>query len=112
MKVWIRDRSAGASARAASSMSWAPAPRQRRDHRAPHLARDLPHRFGVGRRGDRKARLDDVHAERVEGAGERHLRGDVHREAGRLLAVPEGGVEHDDARGGIAHVCSCSRRQA
>ncbi len=37
-----------------------PGPRQRRDDRPPDRHRDLPHRFRVGRRRDRKSRLDDV----------------------------------------------------
>ena len=59
----------------------------------------LLHRLGVGRRRDREAGLDDVHAERVERPGQRELGGHVHREAGRLLAVAEGRVEDDDAGG-------------
>ena len=80
-----------------------PAAGQRRDHRAPHLGRNLPRRFGIGRRRDREAGLDDVDAERVERPGQRQLGGHVHREAGRLLAVAERRVEDDDAGGYVAH---------
>ena len=76
---------------------------QRRNGRAPHLGRNLAHRFGIGRRRDREAGLDDVHAERVEGAGQRELGGHVQREAGRLLAVAERRVEDDYAGGTVAH---------
>ena len=67
--------------------------------------------FGVGRRGDREAGLDDVHAERVERPRQRQLRRHVHREAGRLLAVAQGRVEDDDCASDRAlMVVSCSRR--
>ena len=69
---------------------------QRGDHRPAHFARDLARGLRIGRRRDGKAGLDDVHAERVERPGERQLGGHVHREARRLLAVAQRGVEHDD----------------
>ena len=50
-----------------------------------------------------KPGLDDVHAERVERARHRQLGRHVQREAGRLLAVAQRGVEDDDARGIVAH---------
>ena len=98
-RVNARPRSAGGSARAASSMSCARRPRQRGDDRPPHVAGNLPHRLGIGRRRDRKAGLDDVHAERVERTRHGQLRRHVHREAGRLLAVAQGRIEDDDACG-------------
>ena len=55
-----------------------------------------PHGFGVGFGGDRKARFDDVHAERVELPRQLELLGHAQREARRLLAVAQGGVEDDD----------------
>src|SRR5439155_10381638 len=50
-----------------------------------------------------KARLDDVYAQRIERACERHLRRHVHRKSGSLLAVSERRVEHDDAGGVLMH---------
>ena len=76
---------------------------ERRDDRAPHLTRDLPDRFSVGGRGDRKAGFDDVDAQRIEGPGEGHLGRDAQGKAGRLLAVAKRGVEDQDAGGIIAH---------
>ena len=72
---------------------------ERGDDRPPDFRRDLPGRFRVGRRGDREAGLDDVHAQRIERARHAQLRRHVHREARRLLAVAQRGVEHDDTRG-------------
>ena len=64
----MRDRSAGSERARGLLDVLRRGARQRRDDRAPHLARNLPHRFGVGRRRDGEAGLDDVHAERVERA--------------------------------------------
>ena len=95
----MRRRSAGSSARAASSMSCgrqraSAAMTGRRTSRA--ICRDG---LGVGRRRDREAGLDDVHAQRVERPRHLQLRRHVHREAGRLLAVAQRGVEDDDPGG-------------
>src|SRR5262245_16666414 len=79
------------------------AARQRGYDRPPNVACDLTCGFAVGGRGDGEARLDDVHAERVERTRQAQLRGDVHRESWRLLAVSKGRVEHDDAVGCLAH---------
>src|SRR5262249_17759330 len=79
------------------------APRQRRHDRPPKLARDLADRLGVGGGSDGESRLDDVRAERVERPRERELRRHVEREPWRLLAVPERGVEDDDAGRIISH---------
>jgi hypothetical protein len=76
---------------------------ERRNRRPPHLARDMLHRFGVGRRSDGEAGLDDVDAERVERPRERRLGEDVHGEAGRLLAVAQGRVENHYAGGIVSH---------
>ena len=92
----MRERSAGASARAASSMSWR---RQRASaaitgrRTVAAICRDG---LRIGRRRDREAGLDDVDAERVERAApSAACRRHVHREAGRLLAVAQGRVEDD-----------------
>ena len=83
-------------------------PRQRGNHGAPQFARNLLEGVRIGRRGDGKARFDDVHAQRVEGARHGQLGRHVHREAGGLLAVAERRVEDDYARG-IAHGFCSSR---
>ena len=72
------------------------AARQAGDDRTADLGGDLADRFGVGRRGDRKAGLDDVHAERIELTGELQLLGRPEREPGRLLAVAQRRVEDSD----------------
>ncbi len=69
------------------------AAREAGDHRPPDLGRDGAHGLGVGRRGNRKARLDDVHAKGIELPREGQLLGRPQREPGRLLAVPERGIE-------------------
>ena len=61
-------------------------------------------------RGDRKTGLDDVDAQGVERASQRHFAGDVQREARRLLAVAERRVEDDDAFGIVGHAFSCNGR--
>ena len=89
----MRLRSAGASARAASSMSCG---RQRASAAITgpvHLARDVRHALGVGRRGDREAGFDDVHAQRVQGPRHLHLGRHVEREARGLFAVAQRRVE-------------------
>ena len=78
------------------------AARQRRDHGPSYLCRDPAHRFGVVLGGDREAGLHDVHAQGVELTSQLDLLLDAHREAWRLLAVAEGGVEDDDRR--VGHV--------
>src|SRR6185437_10453340 len=51
----------------------------------------------VARRGDGEAGLDHVDAELGQRLGHADLLAEVHREAGRLLAVAQRGVEDDDA---------------
>ena len=65
------------------------------------LAGDGAHGLEVALAGDGEARLQDVHAQALELAGQRQLLGQVHAAAGRLLAVAQGGVE--DADGLAAH---------
>ena len=67
------------------------------DHGALDLARDRLHGLEVARRGDREAGLDDVHAQPRELVGDLELLGRVQRDAGRLLAVSQGGVEDENA---------------
>jgi hypothetical protein len=58
-----------------------------------HVGRDHAHRFGVGLGGNREARFDDVHPERAQLPCQLELFVDPQRKAGRLLAVPQGGIE-------------------
>ncbi len=75
-------------------------PRQRGDDGAPHLGRDLAHAPVVALGCGRKARLDDVHAERVELAGQSKLLLGRETVAGSLLAIAQGGIEDQDFAGG------------
>ena len=70
------------------------------DHRALHLACDQRDRLEVARRGEREARLDDVHVEPRELLRDLELVLDREADACRLLAVAEGGVEDIDL---VAH---------
>ncbi len=64
-----------------------------------HAPRDLKDAFEIARAGDRKARLDDVDAQRVEQIGDLQFFLQRHGGAGRLLAVAQRGVENNDAVG-------------
>ena len=99
MKVWMRGRSASRTASAARSTSaaWA---RARPAMTGPSTWRAIAlHGLEVARRGDREAGLDDVDAEARELVGDLELLGRVQRDAGRLLAVAQRGVEDDDPVG-------------
>jgi hypothetical protein len=61
-----------------------------------HLA-DLGHRLEVAIGGDREAGLDDVDTQLIEHFGDLQLFLEIHRRAGRLLAVAQRRVENDDA---------------
>jgi hypothetical protein len=63
------------------------------DGRAAHALGDGLDGLEVTRAGDREAGLDDVDAEMGELLGDLELLGHVQRDAGRLLAVPQRGVE-------------------
>ena len=69
------------------------------DDRALDLAGDRLHRLEVAGRRDREAGLDDVDAEAGELVGDLELLAGVQRDAGRLLAVAQRGVEDADVRG-------------
>src|SRR3546814_4386429 len=58
---------------------------------------DLADRLEIAVGGDREAGLDHVHAHFVEEAGDLQLFFQVHGAAGRLLAIPERGIEDNDA---------------
>jgi hypothetical protein len=57
------------------------------------MSRHHPDRFRVGFRGDREPRLDDVHPERPKLVRHLQLLVDTKREAGRLFAIAQGGIE-------------------
>ena len=67
------------------------------DHGALDLAGDRLDGLEVARRGDREAGLDDVDAQPRELVGDLELLGRVQRDARRLLAVSQGGVEDENA---------------
>ena len=68
------------------------------DHRA--ILGEAPgdglHAVEIAGAGDGEAGLDDIDAELVQCIGHAQLLVEVHREAGRLLAVAQRGVEEDD----------------
>ena len=101
-KTWQRRRGASCSAFQEASMS----PRVQRDRlqmMGPSIWRgDALDGLEVARRGGGEAGLDDVHAQLLEGPRHPELLPEVHGEAGALLAVAKGRVEHDDAIGGTA----------
>src|SRR5918997_1942563 len=71
------------------------------DHGAVDLAGDRLHGLEVAGAGDGEARLDDVDAEARKLMRDLQLLGGVERDARRLLAVSQRGVEDDDP---VVHV--------
>ena len=92
----MRPCAAGLIAHAALLEIGAMAARQAGDDRTADLGGDLADGLGVGRRGDREAGLDDVHAKRIELTGQLQLLGRPERKPGRLLAVAQRRVEDAD----------------
>jgi hypothetical protein len=72
-------------------------PRQAGHCAVADLPRDLGDRLEIAVGGDRKTGLDDIDAELLENHGDADLLVEVHRRAGRLLAVPQGRVEDHHA---------------
>jgi hypothetical protein len=70
--------------------------RQSGDDGSLHLAGDRLDRLEVARRGDREPGLDHVDAQPRELVRDLELLDRVQRDAGRLLAVAQRGVEDDD----------------
>ena len=71
--------------------------REAGDHGAVDLAGDRPDGLEVTGRGGREAGLDHVHAQARELVRDLELLAGVQRDARRLLAVAQGGVEDDDS---------------
>ena len=96
MNVWMRGRAETRTASCARSMSGAWA-RARPAMTGPSTSAAMPaDRLEVTRRGDREARFDDVDPEPRELVRDLELLPHVQRDAGRLLAVAQRGVEDDD----------------
>jgi hypothetical protein len=87
-------RARGVLERLSGPFDVGPAASSERGHGRPaDLGGNAPDRLGVGVGGNREARLDDVHAQRIERAREARFFLDVHRESGGLFAVAERRVE-------------------
>ena len=69
---------------------------ERSDHRAADRLTDRTDGLEIAFRGDRKARLQNVHAQIVERMRHLDLFRRAHAAAGRLLAVAQRGVKEDD----------------
>ena len=90
LHVNLRGRDEGVDARARGVFDALPGrvdvqfvgARQAGDHGPTYAASDLLDGFEVAGRRDRKARLDDVHAERGELLGQFELFAGIHRKAG------------------------------
>ena len=99
MKVWMRGRCGVLDRPPGGVDVGLVGAGQAADHRALDLAGDRLDRLEVAGRGDREAGLDHVDAQPRELLGDLDLLGGVQRDAGRLLAVPQRGVEDVDAVG-------------
>ena len=64
--------------------------------RSPHLRGDTLHRLEVTLAGHGEPRLDDIDIEPLELTGDFHFLTQVHRSAGALLPVAQGGVKNDN----------------
>jgi hypothetical protein len=80
---------------------------QSRDDGPADAGGNLPHALGIVLGRDWKARLDDIHAKRVQLQGQPNLFRGPHRVAWRLLAVAQGGVKYCDPV--CSHVSSLVR---
>ena len=110
MKTWMRGRSAWRTASQARSMSWKPV-RDSAVMTGPRTAVAIASTASKSPvAGDREAGLDDVDPEARQLLGDLELLGDVERDARRLLAVTQGGVEDLHMVGhGVAPVWVCLR---
>ena len=97
MKVWMRGRCGVLDRPPGGVDVGLVGAGQAADRRALDPAGDRLDRLEVAGRGDREAGLDHVDAQTRQLLGDLHLLGGVERDAGRLLAVPQRGVEDVDA---------------
>ena len=65
--------------------------------RLANLLGDGLDRLEIAGRGNRKARLDDIHTELRQGVRHFELFLEVHAASGRLLAIPQRRIENDDS---------------
>ncbi len=105
MKTWMRGRSACRTASHARSTSLNAVRESAGDGRAAHRLGDGLDRLEVALAGDREPGLDHVDPEARELLGDLELLADVERDARRLLAVAQGGVEDLHV---VAHGCALS----
>ena len=68
--------------------------RQAGDCRSLYFFGDAVDRLKISRRSDGKTGLDDIDAKTRQGMGHTHFFINVHRAAGRLLPVSQGGIEN------------------
>ena len=73
---------------------------QTANDRTPNHPGDLLHGIEVALTGDRKTRLDDIHAQARELTGHLQLLAGSHGRTGALLSVPESRVKNQDAIAG------------
>ena len=81
-------------------------PRQSADHRtvfATHLLGDALHSGKIARAGERKTSLDHIHAEPSQLLSNRQLLLEIEAGSRRLLTIPEGGVEDQNAAWIVGH---------
>ena len=97
MKVWMRGRCGVLDRPPGGVDVGLVGAGQAADHRALDVAGDRLDRLEVAGRGDREAGLDHVDAQPRQLLGDLDLLGGVQRDAGRLLAVAQRGVEDVDA---------------
>ena len=96
MKTWTRERLAPATASTAASTSSRRVRASAATVGPSTTARHLAHAFEVSGGGRGEPGLDHVHAETLELLRDLRLLVRLQRDAGRLLAVPQGRVEDGD----------------
>jgi hypothetical protein len=94
MKVWMRPRLAGQDRLAGAIDVLEAGARQAADDGILHDLRDFRTAFEIAVRGNRKSRLDDVDAHRIEQFGDFQFLFERHGSARRLLAVAQCRVEY------------------
>ena len=107
MKVWMRGRSADCERLGGAVDVLAGGARQAATVEFFTCLDDFADGFEIAVGGDREAGFDHVDAHLLEHRGDAQLLLEVHRGAGRLLAVAQGGVEDDDSVG-VGYGSHCS----